>query len=529
MTLFNLARFCLSATLVICATHPAFAQQRDKAAREGPLPTYSQLLGRPTDTSIAVNILSNKDMEVLVEFGTEPGRLTGKSGWKVAKAGEPLEIELDGLKPNTAYTYVASTRQKGDATAKRGEPHTFHTQRSAGVGFRFALQGDSHPERLGKMYEPDLYFQTMRNVAKDDPDFYILMGDDFSIERLIERDTLSQKAVDAVYAYQRGFLGIVGQTCPLFLVNGNHEQAARYLLDGEPGNAAIFAAKARNRFYSLPAPDSFYTGDKERVKHIGLLRDYYAWTWGDALFVVIDPYWHSEIAVDNEAGTRAPRQAERGGEAKKGDDSERGRNRGGRREGRGGGKGGRDMWQITIGDEQYRWLSQTLRESKARFKFVFAHHVLGTGRGGVEQASKFEWGGLDQRGVDRFREKRPKWDQPIHDLMRDAGVTIFFQGHDHLYARQELDGVIYQAVPNPADPTFTAFNENAYKSGDIFPNSGHLRVTVESDEAKVEYVRSFRQQDETGDQKNGTIAHSYTVKPRKPVPPRLRKVQETRR
>ena len=58
------------------------------------------------------------------------------------------------------------------------------------------------------------------------------------------------------------------------------------------------------------------------------------------------------------------------------------------------------------------------------------------------------------------------------------GVTIFFQGHDHLFARQELDGIVYQTVPNPADNTYTARSTEAYLSGDILDNSGYLNVTV---------------------------------------------------
>jgi len=37
----------------------------------------------------------------------------------------------------------------------------------------------------------------------------------------------------------------------------------------------------------------------EQIPYIGLLRNYFAWTWGDALFVVIDPYWESPVCVDN--------------------------------------------------------------------------------------------------------------------------------------------------------------------------------------------------------------------------------------
>ena len=33
------------------------------------------------------------------------------------------------------------------------------------------------------------------------------------------------------------------------------------------------------------------------------------------------------------------------------------------------------MWDITHGDAQYQWLRKTLSESKAKYKFVFAHHA----------------------------------------------------------------------------------------------------------------------------------------------------------
>ena len=110
-----------------------------------------------------------------------------------------------------------------------------------------------------------------------------------------------------------------------------------------------------------------------------------------------------------------------------------------------------------------------------------------------------------------FEQKRPGWEMPIHDLFVKTGVTIFFQGHDHLFARQELDGVVYQSTPNPADNTYQAFNREAYRSGDVLPNSGHLRVTVSPDEARVDYVRSFLPGDETDGRKNGDVAFSYTI------------------
>ena len=175
---------------------------------------------------------------------------------------------------------------------------------------------------------------------------------------------------------------------------------------------------------------------------------------------------------------------------------------------------GRDLWGVTIGDAQYHWFKQTLEQSKAAYKFVFSHHVLGTGRGGIEQADLYEWGGRSRRSDWDFNQERPDWELPVHQLMVKHGVTIFFQGHDHLFARQERDGIVYQELPMPADPGYVAYNQDRYQSGVILPNSGHLRVTVSPEQVKVDYVRSYLPHDETDKQKTGEIACSYTVKPR---------------
>jgi hypothetical protein len=478
----------------------------------------TQILGRPTDRSITVNVLASSDIESFVEYGVSPGKYTAKTAPKESKSGQPFEIELDGLNPNTRYYYRLRFRQPGATGHLTGAECSFHTQRPPGSTFTFALQGDSHPERYGRMYDPDLYVLTMNNVSRDQPDFYVTLGDDFSIDRLINRNTLGQSNVDQVYAYQRTFLGIVGRSSPLFLVNGNHEQAARHMLDGTPNNPAVLAGRARTRFYSLPAPDAFYSGDFERVDFVGLLRDYYAWTWGDALFVVMDPYWHSPVPVDSAVGGSRRQRDSGDTRRQRGSNDTRGqRNFDGTRRRGASGRRNRDWWGMSIGDAQYQWLKKTLEQSKARYKFVFAHHVLGTGRGGIEMADRYEWGGRNRDGAWEFGEKRPGWALPIHQLMVKTGVTIFFQGHDHLFARQERDGVVYQETPNPADASYQAFNREAYRSGDILPNSGHLRVTVSPQNVRVDYVRSYLPKDETPEHENGEVAFSYTVKPAAPA------------
>jgi hypothetical protein len=419
----------------------------------------TEILGRPTDTSVTANVVPTIAMEIFYEYGTKPGVYTAQTVLQSASASMPLETLIDGLQPNTRYYYHI---RYGDRAGPEG---TFMTQRAPGSTFTFAIQGDSHPERVGKQFDSGLYTRTLQSAAADQPDFYFTIGDDFSVDTL---KTVNSETVKALYVNQRQWLGSVG--APVFLVNGNHEQASLVNLDGAADNVAVWAQTSRNAYYPQPDPDSFYTGDPEPVEYIGLLRDYYAFTWGDALFVVIDPYWHSPQAVDN------PFSADRGQKAK------------------------RDLWNITLGETQYQWLKQTLETSDAKYKFVFAHHVNGTGRGGIEIADTYEWG-----DAANLAAHRPGWEKTIHQLMADNHVTIFFQGHDHIFVRQELDGVTYQTLPEPANPYYTYENDTAYKSGDKFPNSGHVRVTVSPGGVTVDYLRSYQD-------KPDEIAFSYTVK-----------------
>jgi hypothetical protein len=101
---------------------------------------------------------------------------------------------------------------------------------------------------------------------------------------------------------------------------------------------------------------------------------------------------------------------------------------------------------------------------------------------------------------------------PIHQLLVRNHVSVVFHGHDHLFAKQDLDGIVYQEVPQPGFPGLgdpRAAAEYGYKSGTILGSSGHLRVTVSKPRIKIEYVRAFLQKDENQEWKNGKAAYSY--------------------
>ena len=464
------------------------------------------ILGRPTDTSIVVHVLAEEGTEVSVEYGEAPERLSQSTASTAASADGTAAVAITELAPDRRY-YYRVTYMDTDGN-RAGDEHSFRTQRSKGATFSFGVQGDSHPERRRSMYHPDLYARTMRLVADAQPDLYFMLGDDFSISPQVpdffqgDRSLLTQKFVDDIYINQRRFLGLMANSTALFPVNGNHEEARRSLLGTVLHDVAIFAGRARNRLFPVPTPDEFYSGNPEPVPGIGLLGDYFAFEWGDALFVSLDPYWHSTRVTEGIGGGNGGMAAGMGSNPPWSEIVD---------EWRALTRPTGNLWDATIGDAQYEWFKATLEESDAEHKFVFTHHILGTGRGGIERATKYEWGGYTDDGEWEFDTQRPNWELPIHQLMVENGVTIFFQAHDHIFAHQELDGVVYQSVPNPADDTYTARNRNAYLSGGVLDNSGHLNVTVSPENVRVDYVRSYLPEHEVGSRRHGDVNYSYTV------------------
>jgi len=455
--------------------------------------TGSIVLGCPTDQSIKANIVpSNNLAQLYLEYGTASGVYTNQTPVTNVLAGLPVEIPISQLTGNTRYYYRLIYQVTGNSNYVADVEHTFITQRPPGSTFTFDIHGDSHPERTNTMYIAPFYILTLSTAAADNPDFYMTIGDDFSVDNIATND-LSEVTVTYRYQLQRPYLGIVGCSAPVFLVNGNHEQASLYNYDNTYSNVSIWAQTARNTYFSEPAPDGFYTGDTNVLPSIGLLRNYYAWTWGDALFVTIDPYWASPAMVDNPISDTH------------------------------GNGGTTNNWMITHGDAQYEWLKTTLEQSKAKYKFVFAHHVMGTGRGGIEEAVDYEWGGDNANGTWGFTTNRPYWPAPLHQLMVANNVAAFIQGHDHIFVHQQLDGVTYQTLPNPADPNYSWFNSDAYTDF-IYKanNTGYTRFTVSPANVKVEYVRTILPANELPSKitnnappgvTNGTVDYSYLIFP----------------
>lgn len=435
---------------------------------------HGELLGRPTDTSVTVQVIFQDSVDVYVEYGTSTGIYTSQSGVFTFAALVPAEITLHGLVPDTKYYYRYQFRHTGTGSFAPRPEYTFHTQRSAGSSFTFVVQADPH---LDASSDTALYRLCLKNQLEDAPDFMIDLGDFLMTDKLknasnvVPFDTIPYRC-----KLLRSYYESSCHSVPLFIALGNHEGEAGWYQNGTANNIAVWDAQERKKYFLNPAPDGFYTGDTTNHAFVGLRENYYAWQWGDAQFIVLDPYWYTKPKPDSLNG-----------------------------------------WRWTLGKVQYDWLKKTLETSTAKFKFVLAHQIIGgdpEGRGGVEYADRYEWGGNNLNGSAGFADNRPGWYKPIKDLLTEHRVNIFFHGHDHFFGKQDKDCLIYQETPQPSLPNFQNASQAAdygYVQGQILPNAGHLRVNVGPDGVRVDYVRAYLPKNETGSRRNKDISATYFI------------------
>ena len=444
--------------------------------------TGEELLGKPEDTSITVNIVPASTIEYHYQYGTVSGSYSGQTANVTATGGQPHEVVISGLTANTHYYYRMRYHLPGETDWVERTEHSFWTQRASGSTFIFTVTSDSHATFNAE------HQTAMTNVLNDHPDFHLDLGDTF----YPASGTTSQTAVNNAYLAYRDplYMDRIGHSVPIFLAAGNHEEEEGWNLDDTPFSIGVGSIQARKAYFPTPTNGGFYSGNTDPLAAINeatygdeYREDYYAWEWGDALFVVIDQFQYTmNLPYTPAAGEGS-------------DDPVTG-----------------DQWNWTLGAQQYNWFKQTLQNSSAKYKFVFSHHVtggitraivgVGAGyvRGGAEAAAYFEWGGKNADGTEGFASHRNSAEfgtTPIHQLMVANGVSAYFHGHDHQYVYEKTnDGIVYQEVPSPSmagagfSGIYTEGDHGTYQTIKMLPSTGHLRITVAPDQATVDYVRS---------------------------------------
>jgi phosphodiesterase/alkaline phosphatase D-like protein len=283
-----------------------------------------------------------------IEFGTSSGIYTKAIGNSLTElpAVDPViglamevskEFMITGLSAGTRYYYRLRARKNGDTGSyEAGPEYSFMTMRLAGESFNFAFLSDAH---VGQQFISDnpawqTGVITIENAQALQPDFFIIGGDDACTDTThhIYNAKLS-------YASVRHFYGPLANRASAFQALGNHD-----------GEASFHAGDTRYVSYQT-RKKSFYNPDNTTYEFgSGPKQNYFAWEWGDALFVCLDVF--SYTGPDN------PKDIEPYGSA----------------------------WHL--GEEQLNWLENVLATSGARWKFLFAHHILasyeksGYGRGG---------------------------------------------------------------------------------------------------------------------------------------------------
>lgn len=120
-----------------------------------------------------------------------------------------------------------------------------------------------------------------------------------------------------------------------------------------------------------------------------------------------------------------------------------------------------------IAGEQFKWLEGTLAGSKERHTFVFLHHPLYSEPGrGKHQGNS----------LDRYRDERDR----LQALFVKHKVTVVFTGHEHLYLRKTVDGILHIIAGGGGAPLYADDKDGGFYH--------YLYMTVDGDKVSGEAV-----------------------------------------
>jgi phosphodiesterase/alkaline phosphatase D-like protein len=409
------------------------------------------LLSRPTETSIRVSALNHRQpVEAAIEWRKE-----GTDRWQrrqsVLKLSphEMLDWSLTGLSPATRYEY--QILMKGDAG---GLLHPvvsgkFRTQRKRPGHYTAVLLADPHVGSFAEGTKPVLTLdQVVRNASRANAEFVLDLGDNVAWPGSREYGQENPEAAVEAYTRYRRQLGPLSVNCPHFAVIGNWS--------GESGKFSAesidTAAAVRQAF--LPGPNhlTYPQGGSER-------EDYYAFSWGDALYIILNIQTYSKPSQPNELPSLA-------------EDVNR-------------------VTEWTLGKKQMSWFEATLKKASERFRFVCIHHPAG-GNAGDAANTLYGRGGARAWNTGEQAE--------IHALMKKYYVQIFFYGHDHVFVDDVVDGIHYALPGSCGAPWKFTKKETGYDR--FWPDSGHAQLDVTPEKATVSFINV-----------EGKVLHAFSVVP----------------
>lgn len=368
-------------------------------------------------------------------------------GLPAVPATDIAQWSVGGLQAGQRYDYEI----RADRSLYLGSAVT---TRDPGASFSFAVLTDSHiiprdPVPVGSEVGNDFNgFQesTLLTVASDvaagNPDFILNMGDtlDFHMFGFNEPPPDSSWTRLAYLNFRRLLGDTLGHVAH-FPVIGNW--------DGESGcnsqDEIQRSMSQRLLYVPGPQPKTYPQGGSPN-------EDYYAFTWGDALFVALNVMTYTPTChlLDQDPGVP-------------------------------------DDW--TLGAAQLAWLDRTLAGATSKWRFLFIHHAVGGAAGDYNDSAYGRGGGQAAHVGEQAT---------IHAMMLRYGVQIFFYGHDHVFTDSVVDGIHYSlpgsaGAPWKFDGSLTGYTQ-------YWPDSGYGRVEIGPTQARITFIAA-----------GGQVLSSYTL------------------
>jgi 3',5'-cyclic AMP phosphodiesterase CpdA len=363
-------------------------------------------------------------------------RAAATSAWSepllpTVRGTDIAEWSFAGFAPGTTYEYEILL-PAGDAgpTVYSGSAVT---QRPAASSFTFAIISDSHigaDLTFTNQGMPEVLEAVGADVGAAAPDFMIHLGDMLDFHQYGFNDPPTDGSVTRLaYLNYRTLLGDTLGRAAHFPTIGNWEgENGTYTTD-----EIAWSMAQRWLYVPGPLPTTYPEGGSPN-------QDYYAFTWGDALFIVLNvmTYTPTEHLLSMDPGLP-------------------------------------DDW--TLGLAQLDWLAGTLARANAKWRFLFIHHTVG-GKAGDDINSAYGRGG----GQAAYVGEQAK----VHALMLQHGAQIFFYGHDHVFTDMTVDGIHYSEPGNAGAPWMFGQSETGYSQSWL--TAGWAKVTVSPDQVNVKFI-----------------------------------------
>jgi phosphodiesterase/alkaline phosphatase D-like protein len=355
-------------TCLILLAGIVFASNKAMPITETPGISPGIVVGRVTDHDACISVMATAELSepclVTVWYGLDSENQFRSDTYILATPLACVFIQLNDLLPNQVYEYVVEYADS-DLQWQVFSRGKFATQKTTG-SFDFVTVSDIHLGQMPSAYYGGAKWQTGKEgvsiLSKFNPDFTVDLGDSpFSTASSIAHATDK-------YRNYREYVHQLSSNGGLYLALGNHEGEAGFYQRGTSVHSPLwnglnpteyrqlYATAARLACLPNPTCSTYPEGGEGSPGYDSLddwfgtpgpwnagaaltdLQNFYAWTWGDALFIVLDPLRYTlpdSVDYPDEPA------------------------------------------DYTLGETQLRWLEDVLANSTAKWKFLFAHHLVG--------------------------------------------------------------------------------------------------------------------------------------------------------